>query len=332
MDWANADLIPRSGLEAWHQYKSGESANNFAGDYSGNGRHLTCSPTNAPVLQTAVAALNNQPAWYFDGTATVPLQSPAFTATISHAFIIAAADQATFDTYRGLLDLSGTLPVLVGNPGSGNFFDYVAAAGYSMTYIKNDVELPHTAQSAPMNAAFAIIEIQSAGFAASQLQIGQQQSFTSRRWKGWFAEGIYYNRILNPFERQRLLEYFAMRYQIWPETDAGIKRFPFAADTADSRETARETYLSQPYTGPQKALIRGSFKTSLSLSFRFRRQQEFAAALAFYSQHHPLANFILRDYRFYPPADRTVRFTSSLGEQPGNTLLRFSYSFDVVEE
>ncbi|NMS24395.1 hypothetical protein, partial [Vibrio parahaemolyticus] len=109
MDWANADLIPKSGLESWHQYRAGESANNYIADYSGNGRHLTCSPTNAPVLQPAVAALANQPAWYFDGTATVPLQSPAFTATIRHAFIIAAADQATFDTYRGLLDLSATL-------------------------------------------------------------------------------------------------------------------------------------------------------------------------------------------------------------------------------
>jgi hypothetical protein len=80
-----------------------------------------------------------------------------------------------------------------------------------------------------------------------------------------------------------------------------------------------------------KALVRGSFLSGYSLPFLLRQEEEFTAAKAFYEQHHPITPFVIRDYRFYPYQEVTVRIASPFREQGSDVSLRFNYSFDVVE-
>ena len=107
--------------------------------------------------------------------------------------------------------------------------------------------------------------------------------------------------------------------------------FPFVPNKALPSEREQEHYLSEPYSGTPKALVRGSFKRAYTVVFTTRSQAEFDAAEAFHASHYPLTTIIFRNYRFYPARDFNCRITSPFREQGSESSGRFNYSFDLQE-
>jgi hypothetical protein len=58
-----------------------------------------------------------------------------------------------------------------------------------------------------------------------------------------------------------------MRYQVWSEDGHGLKIFPFASNRTRSLEQDIENYVSTPYNGDPKALVRGSVEGDYELSY-----------------------------------------------------------------
>lgn len=177
----------------------------------------------------------------------------------------------------------------------------------------------------------AVIEITApGGISMPNLQVGKQTSF-DRRWKGFWFEDLAYSQVLNDMQRQRVYEYFAMRFQVWSMNADRFDVFPFAANRTRSEDFDQESFLSQPYSGEPKELVRGSYKGDYSLSFILREQFEYEAAKAFLKQHGKSSPFIFRDYRYFPYKEVLVNRSSSLREQGSEVTYRFNYTFDVSE-
>lgn len=320
--WKNMNVVPMADIEMWHQYEAGVSGHNIIYDYSGKNRTITCGAGNAPVLTPNV--YNSQPGWYFNGSRD-PLAWSG-SVTLKHVFILMSLDEATFTTERGVLSGLTAGDILVTNSSGTYFYDLSAD-----TYRKSDVVYPAASQSAPVNGAFALVEIvYNAGVSMDGLQVGKQRTL-ARNHKGYFFEQLGYSGIKNDFERLRIYRYFAMRYQAWPKVASGLNVFPFPADRVNGQELDREHYLSEPYDGDLKALVRGDFKSGFECPFTLRIEPEYNAAVAFYKEHYPLTNFILRDYRYIDPRDTQVRFGSSVKEQGSNVTYRFNYTFDTIQ-
>jgi hypothetical protein len=161
------------------------------------------------------------------------------------------------------------------------------------------------------------------------IQIGKQRAFATRLWKGFWYEDLIYSEIKNDFARQRIYEYFAMRYQVWSENAAGQKIFPFASNRTRSLEQDIENYKSTPYNGDPKALVRGGVEGDYELIFGLREQAEYRAAQAFFQQHRPTTKFVFRDYRFCPVQAVRALFTSAIREQGSDVTFRFNYGFTI---
>jgi hypothetical protein len=326
-DWKNYPLIPRDGLEAWHQFESGISSSFSINDYSGHDRHLICSSSGAPALTSDV--LGGQPGWYFDGSSN-PLVASGPVTGIKHIFVVLSFDEATFTNFRGVLSDETAMPILVSNNSGDTFVDQ----GFtSFQYRKSDVIYDPSSQKAPIDGGFAFLElIIPDGIDLDGIQIGQDTSDTARKHLGYFVENLMYSVVLTDLGRFRLLNYFAMRYHLWQRAvDAGPWVFPFAANRGRSQAQDRENFLSEPYDGPLKALVRGDYKSKWSAGYALRVEAEFKAAEAFFREHYPITDFIFRDWHYYPAKDYQVRFASPLNEQGADTTYRFNYTFDVLQ-
>ncbi len=325
-DFTKSTYVARNDLVAWHPADTATSGSEIK-DASGNSKDLACA-SSAPVLQTNVR--NGRSAIYFDGTNNPLKYTHSGVFGAKHIFIVAKFDGATFTTFEGLLSDIASNSLLIGNnTGSVIFFNQGYGSNYS--YRKNDVGFAESSQSAPINA-FAIIELASStGWSLDGIQIGQDRTFTGRKWKGWFLESLIYSSIQNEFVRTRLYQYFAMKWQIWQVNSNGLNIFPFPSNKVRSLERNREAYLSEPYSGDPKALVRNNFKRAFEAPFAVREESEFVAAETFHEQHFPVTKFIFRDWHFYPAKDFTCRFTSSIREQGSDVSNRFNYSFNVIE-
>lgn len=323
--WKNMNVIPFADLEGWHMHEPGVSTNRLAKDYSGKGRDIQSALLNQPTLTANV--LNGQSGWYFNGTATVPMQWSG-SVNIKHAFVVCSADEATTTQYRGLLSGITTGDILTLNITSNLFYDFSASA-----FRKADVSYAANAQAGPMSGSFAVIEIiYNAGVAMDGLQVGLQRNQAGRIWKGYWLENICYSAIKNDFERLRIYQYLAMRYYLWQQkTAGGLDVFPFAANKARSSELEQEHFLSEPYSGTPAALVRGDDKRAFTLPFTTRTQAEYEATEEFHKTHFPVTHFNFRDFRFYPARDSECMITSPLREQGSEVSFRFNYAFDVAE-
>lgn len=213
--WRNTGLLPTSGQLAWHQYEMGVSGNEVILDYSGNNRHISCALGSEPALQTNV--LYGLPGWYFNGTNT-PLK---YTGAITpkHVFILASCEAAAFNLNRGLLSGVTTGDLLVSEATGTKWTDL--GLGANFVYRKSDILYANNNLQAPVNGAFALMEVQSAsGLTFDGIQVGQQTDWngvahggaTARRHKGWFIEQIIYNRILTDAEILRVKLYFNLKF------------------------------------------------------------------------------------------------------------------------
>jgi hypothetical protein len=325
-DWSKKQIVPLKDLEAWYQFVEGASGDGFAPDFSGKGRDAVA----ATAQPTAWAnAINGEYGWYFNGSRNPLVYSGAVT--VKQVFMVAAFEEATFTQYRGLFTgLTGDRNVLVGDSSGTKFFHF----GYAPnSYRKNGVSYISSNLQAPVNIQFAILEakVDADHSAFDGLQIGKQIDTAGTNFKGWVVDVLPYSTDQNEASLKRIYEYFAMRYHLWEKTSAGLYVFPFAANKSRSLERDKENYLSDPYDGDSKALVRGSFRSRYELPFALRLQEEFAAAQAFWEQHYPLSKFVFRDYRYYPFKEVTCRFASPIREQGSDVTYRFNYSFEVVE-
>lgn len=323
--WNKMNIVPQSSLEAWHMYEEGVSSNILVQDYSGHGRHLTVGAGNSPVLTDGI--INGLPAWYMNGSRDPLTYTGSVTA--KHIFIVASYELAAFPGYKGLLSSLSAGNMLTSNNSGDKFYQFGAGYKYRMA----DLGYSLDNQKAPMNGTFAVIELvlPGAGSALDGLRVGQEAADTARRWKGWFAELLVYSTEQSDLVRCRLYEYFAMRYKLWQKTASAQNIFPFPSNRSRNIEIDREHYLSDPYSGSSKALIRGDFIQASQWPFALRLQAEYEAAESFHQEHYPLTHFVMRDWRFTPPRDVVSRFSSPLREQGSDVTYRFNYSFDTIE-
>lgn len=327
------NLIPRHDMAFWHMYEQGVSTHQLCNDYSGNGRHLTSTFLNRPILTANV--LSGQPGWRFNGTTSVPLTWTGSTLNnLRHIFIVCSADEATFAIDRGLLSGAATFGVLVGQNATNKFYDLTGVFGGYAPYLASVSYTPSTFKG-PMSSNFAVIELQSAaGFSLDGIQIGRDRNFTGpeRIWLGYWFEQMAYTVQLSEPERLKIYQYLAMRYWLWQKkTEGGLDVFPFVADRVRAAERDHEHFLSEPYMGDPATLVRGNSKSAFTLPFTTRIQAEYEAAEEFYKTHYPVTHFNYRDYRFNPARDSECSITSPLREQGSNVSLRFNYAFEVAE-
>ncbi len=107
--------------------------------------------------------------------------------------------------------------------------------------------------------------------------------------------------------------------------------FPYYANKTNSLSIDREEYFSEPYSGPKKSLVRGSYKRSWGLQFLARTQVEFDVVEAFWKAHGRTYAFRYMDTRYFPAREYIVQFASALREQGSEVTLRFNYAFDIIE-
>lgn len=188
------------------------SANGVCNDYSGNARHIV-QATDPPVLTANVFA--GKYGWHFDATKN-PLMYTGATVTPKHIFILASYDDATFNEFRALLSgasgASGQY-LLLGDNGTDHFVD--PGLGANFAYRKNDIAHPDNDAKAPIDGTFALIEVQMpSGFTLDDIQVGNADGLSNHAWKGYFVEMFMYDRVLTDAERQSILLYFNLEFQL----------------------------------------------------------------------------------------------------------------------
>lgn len=208
-DWTLTGLIPTSGLHAWHLYDAATSTSSHIEDASGNGYHLEASGV-APVL--TANAHNGQPGWLFNGTTTEPMQTTtSANFDTKHVFVYASyADAAFTVNNRGLLTGKNSGTWLVSEDTGTQMFSF----GADFDYRKSGVSYADDLMEAPMGGIPELMEMTHPTFETTDgFQIGQQTADPTRLWKGYFHEGLYYDRILTGDELLSVYLYFNIKYQ-----------------------------------------------------------------------------------------------------------------------
>lgn len=318
-------FITRTGLQAWHKYEAGVSANGLCNDYSGNGRHLVQAST-PPVLTSDV--INGQPGWLFDGSAN-PLQATT-SFTPKHIFILASATDATFDGYRTLLG-GNSGDILTGDVGFARFYDF--GYGSNFVYRKNDVLFANASLTAPVSGAFALMEVQSpSGYALAQINVGWDVLATAgRKWKGYFIEDLMYSRVLSDAERHDVYEYIAMKYLLWKQNSSGLNIFPFQPNWGQPLSESKRVLSSSAVSGAYKARSKSTQKKGIQPSFESRIAEEYDTAVAFNDEHYPGSTFIWKDDGFSPARETEMRFLSDVQMTRSEDFNDKEYNFQAIE-
>lgn len=317
--WSQRQSVPFSDLEAWHAL---DGATNGAeiGDFARKNRYLVAT-SNPPVLTADV--INGLPGLYFDGTKN-PLKHTGNT-LFKHAFILASYDGATFVGYEGLLSGIAANPILVGNQGTADFINLTLSQYGEYKYLKNYVSSPETSQSAPVSNRIAIIEI---AFPPSLfldgIQIGQDRTFTNRKWRGYFIESLIYSSIKNDSERQKIYSYFAEKFHLWRQTPMGLNIFPFRNNHKTPSQSFVNELSSTSISGAHKSRSKSGLIRRFDVPFSGRYQSEFDAGEAFW--YYNRRQCVFEDNAVYPPISYTGRITTPLERDP-QSINNFGYKF-----
>lgn len=212
IDWKLTDLIPTSGLLAWHLYDPATSASNNINDASGNGKHLT-GGGGSPVLTLNV--MGGHPGWFFDGSSTPLATSSSAVVNAQHVFVLASATGTAFNLNRGLLSGKTSGDWLTSENAGTQFFQF----GADYTYRKSDTAYADDSMEAPLNEEPELLEMTQivTGVNMDGIQVGQQRDLDggARKWKGYFFEQMIYNRQLTSTERRQVMLYFNIKYGTW---------------------------------------------------------------------------------------------------------------------
>lgn len=324
-NWTQMDLVSKANMEVWHTLDDADDGLQIL-DYSGNNRTVGVGSLE-PELQR-IAELNNQPAMYFDGT-----RNPLFyTGAISvrHVFAVVAYEDALFSGFNGILSDKAGIFILHGNPGTANFF---TAAGYGASnYLKSDVTFPISAMAAPVSRNFAVVEIlYSSNITLDGWQIGQDRTFTDRKWKGWFVEDMAFSVEQDSCQRQAIYEYFAMKFFLWRKTAANLDVIPFANAQRTPSSSFKHVLESTSVSGAYKARSKSDLLDSFDVPFASRRLVEFQAMRQFFKGHFPGVRCVLDNNSFYPREQFTGRITTSLDRDP-SSVFNNAFKFGFVSD
>lgn len=325
-DWTQNGWVPKLGLQAWHAADAASSGQ-IIPDLSGNGRTLDAGSSNPPSLQTNI--LNGYPAVYFNGSTHEPLKHVG-SLNVKHVFIVGSYELAAFATFAGLIGGISTVDILVGFSGLTQWFDFSSTYG-SYDYRLADVHYSESAALAPMSGGHSVMEYSNpAGLVMSGLQIGQQKTFTDRRWRGWYFESLVYDRIISADERRQIYDYFSAKYHLWTKTDTGLYVFPFQPDWPQRTTIDRSVLVSVTAGGQRIARSKSSPAIALTADFSARLTAEAEAAIAFWSTHYPQSPFIYRDFTVNPPKELKVQFAGGI-RYDASSYNDASYSIDLTE-
>ena len=238
-----------------------------------------------------------------------------------------AAEAGYAGLLTGIEDNDSENWILLGDPTTTKFY----STGPPQKYYLNGLHYPQINRLAAFGET-AIIEVTwPFGWDMDGVQIGRQQDFADRLWKGWYQGDLLYNRILDPVERQAVFEYYAVKFNLWRRNAVGLAIWPFIPNHPRGLEAEVEHYVSEPYAGDPKALTRGSYNHGFSLPFALRHKREVTAAKAFHQQHRPITPFIFRDIGSTPAKDYRVQLTSPFQAQGTEVSHKSNYSFNVAE-
>ena len=177
-------------------------------DKSGNAFNLAVLGTSGVIKH---AALNNRPGLLFNEEDPLQFEFDA-PVGVKHLFIVAMADGANFDAYRGLISGMTSNSLLLGDSGQTKFFN-LGFSGFN--YYKSGTSYIQTNQQAPFNA-FELIEMSvSGGVSLDGVRLGQDKADIDRRWKGYALTPILFTDVLTLNQRRRVNLYYDLKYSFW---------------------------------------------------------------------------------------------------------------------
>lgn len=329
------NLIPKSRMRAWHAADditgvvNGGNISNVP-DRSGNGRPLSAPSSDGRPTYVA-SGLNGRPAINFPGTGN-PLIYDGTVGNVKHIFVVAAYADAAFGAeFAGLLTgySDSAADVLVGVNTTTRFNDF----SYSnYTYKLRGVSYAAATQAAPMNGSVAVIEAKKTdGWAFAGITLGNQYSYTVRRWKGRVYEVMLFADVLADWELRDVYEYFAIKYFLWSQaTSGGPYIFPFQPNWSRPLGLDKTILQSRSVAGSTVSREKQAAKRAFEPRFENRSPEEYEAAAAFWDEHYPEQEFIYRDGASVPPRDATCLFTAGL-PSTADSYRSVNYSFQAVE-
>jgi hypothetical protein len=171
--WPTLDI---TGLVGWYPILSATDAREIA-DYSDSNNLLSCVSTPRPTKTTNGGI--NVIRW--DGVDDKPFLSAA-NVTITHAFLVACATDASFAAFGGLLGGYAVTPLRSENSGT-KFADF--GYGSSFQYRKNGTDFADNNAQCSMSGVLAVLETEftSATSLGTQIILGNSDAGT-HFWKG----------------------------------------------------------------------------------------------------------------------------------------------------
>lgn len=332
--------VTRNGLQAWHAASDYADSNpdgtpiTLMQDKSINGRDLICD-SSEPTFQTDI--INGHPAIEFSGSNNPLYWSGALLT--KHVFIIAAYADAAFPAVSGAGEYAGlvsgiddtNINILVGNPSSTKFFDNNFEGSGDYVYRRRDVQFAENDLQASFNNAISIFEVShSVGFSLDGIQIGRDRERTTRKWKGYVCEDLFFSRVLSYAERHDIYAYLAMKYWLWRRVASGLDVWPFQPEWGQPSALSKTVLSSRSVSGAFKGRSKGTKKLGIQPQFEARMPEEYDAAVEFCDTKYPGTSFIYRDDAYSPARDTEMLFLSEIQQQAAN-FRDINYTFQAQQ-
>ncbi|MFN6965221.1 MAG: hypothetical protein ACK4S4_15855 [Pyrinomonadaceae bacterium] len=307
MAFASKHLISRNNIVGWF---AGDESPIYSGatlvgatDLAGVG-NLSVAASN-PTVETGIEDLNDRSAFVFSGSSD-PLSRPG-PVVVQQVFALVSADDATsFSATRGFVSGTGAgdQQLLVGQSGTAKFAD--VASGTQKFYSRG-YSYAATNQIAPVGGNWALVEIRLAAPATlSGLQIGKNRTDAASLLDGRVAEVICYSAAISGRERQRLYQYFAVKYHHWEMNTDGNYVFPFYPNWGSGAKAVKSVLVDEAMDGSMVYRTKRSKRKYFDLDFNRRTDDETQAVEKFYDEHFPGVAFQYRDRTVHPGLEYTV--------------------------
>jgi hypothetical protein len=321
-------LLPRDGCELYidanlETYSNGANVAT-AKDFSLKNRNLTALST-FPTFATNV--VNSKAVYRFSGNQN-PLKNAA-SFNIVCGWMVVKHDLATFpsgsDGYEGFLTDCNTGGILVGEAATSRFFDFMNP---SFEIRSNDSIKESSNAPAPMQE-FRLIFFRfwKGGIILNGVQIGQDRLDTARQLDGDVAFLALYSR---DFCESDIRKYSKSVADYFGLTLADV--FPYVADSASPQVVSKKILRSGNDIFGKTSRVKRGKKRLQTLSFTTRTQSEKDAAEAFWDDHHPEVEFVVRSYANIPPRDTTVFTTNDGFNENDRAINLWDYGLEVKEK
>lgn len=321
-------LIPSYGRIHWHEADSitgvadGGNVSSWPEKF-GNGKDLACA-SSYPTYETDI--INDLPAVNFSGSQNPLKWTGAITP--KHIFVVGAFADAAFPAAGGAQEYAGLYSgidnasngILVGNPSSTKWTDFSYSLYGDYTFRRRDVAFIESLQEASFSGAISVFEVSySVGITLDGIQIGQDRSLTTRKWKGPVVAAGAFDRVLADWERHDIYEYLAIKYLLWKRVSSGLDVWPFEPNWSFPLNVDKPVLSSISVDRSRKSRSKGSLKLGIQPQFESRDIVESDAAVSFWDAKYPGTSFIYRDDAFSPARETEMVFTSGITRQVTDT-------------